>query len=41
MYLASNGLPTGWVLLMIGGPASGLIGWLLARRLAKQVTAPR
>ena len=37
MYLASNGLPTGWILLMAGGPASGLIGWLLARRLANQV----
>ena len=38
MYLASLGKPFGWVLLMVGGPGSGVIGWILARRLATQLT---
>ena len=29
--------PIGFLLLIVGGPLSGLIGWLLARRLAKQL----
>ena len=37
MDLAVNGQPWGILLLMIGGPASALIGWLLARRLASQL----
>lgn len=43
MALMVNGQPLGFLLLMIGAPASGLIGWLMARRLARQLTegAPR
>ena len=37
MYLAANGANIGWLLMLPGAPASGLIGWLLARRLAKQL----
>lgn len=37
MYLATLGKPFGWLLLMVGGPGSGLIGWILARRLAAQL----
>ncbi len=32
-----EGVYAGLLLVCIGGPASGLIGWLLARRLAKQL----
>jgi hypothetical protein len=32
-----SGIYFGLLLVCIGGPASGLIGWLLARRLAKQL----
>lgn len=38
MDLAVNGQPLGLILVCIGGPASGIIGWLLARRLALQLT---
>jgi hypothetical protein len=31
------GLNVGLLLICIGGPASGLIGWLMARRLARQL----
>ena len=37
MDLAVNGQPWGFLLVCIGGPASALIGWLMARRLAAQV----
>ncbi len=37
MYLAANGANIGWLLMLPGAPASGLIGWLLARRLARQL----
>jgi hypothetical protein len=37
MDLMVNGQPLGLVLIMPGAPASGLIGWLMARRLAKQL----
>ena len=40
MDLMVNGQPFGLVPIMIGGPASGLIGWLLSRRLARQLTNP-
>ena len=33
-----SGVYFGLLLVCIGGPASGLIGWLMARRLAKQLT---
>ncbi len=32
-----EGIYAGLLLICIGGPASGLIGWLMARRLAKQL----
>jgi hypothetical protein len=32
-----SGVYFGLLLVCIGGPASGLIGWLMARRLAKQL----
>ncbi len=32
----ANGVNIGWVLLTVGAPASGLIGWIMARRLAKR-----
>lgn len=38
MSLMVNGQPLGFLLLMIGAPASGLVGWLMARRLAQQLT---
>ena len=31
------GVYFGLLLICIGGPCSGLIGWLMARRLAKQL----
>ena len=37
MDLAVNGQPLGLIPVCIGGPASALIGWLMARRLAKQL----
>jgi hypothetical protein len=37
MTLALTGQPLGLVLVCIGGPASALIGWLMARRLARQL----
>ena len=40
MDLAANGQPLGLIPICIGGPSSALIGWLLARRLARQLTAP-
>jgi hypothetical protein len=38
MDLAVNGQPLGLILVCIGGPASALIGWVMARRLAAQLT---
>ncbi len=38
MDLAVNGQPLGLILVCIGGPASAIIGWLMARRLAAQLT---
>ncbi len=40
MTLALAGAPIGILLICIGGPASALIGWLLSRRLARQLTPP-
>ncbi len=37
MDLVANGEYLGWLLLLPGAPAAGLIGWLLARRLAAQL----
>lgn len=37
MDLIVNGQYLGWLLLLPGAPASAIIGWLLARRLAAQL----
>jgi hypothetical protein len=37
MSMMLSGIYFGLILICIGGPASGLIGWLMARRLAKQL----
>ena len=37
MDLMVNGQPIGLILICIGGPASAIIGWLLSRRLARQL----
>lgn len=37
MGLISQGAHVGWLLALPGAPAGGLIGLLLARRLAKQL----
>jgi hypothetical protein len=40
MDLIVNGQPLGWLLLIPGAPASALIGWIMARRLARQLDQP-
>ena len=40
MELMTNGQPFGLIPIIIGGPSSALIGWLLSRRLAKRLTNP-
>jgi hypothetical protein len=40
MFLADNGANIGWLLMLPAAPASGLIGWILARRLARQLDDP-
>ncbi len=37
MDLMVNGQPLGLLLIAPGAPASALIGWLMARRLARQL----
>lgn len=37
MDLIVNGAPLGWLLLLPGAPASALPGWLLARKLVRQL----
>ena len=37
MDLVVNGQPLGWLLLLPGAPVSAIPGWLLARRLARQL----
>ncbi|MCC6718085.1 MAG: hypothetical protein IT555_09380 [Acetobacteraceae bacterium] len=37
LNLVLQGINIGWLLLMPAAPLSGLIGWVLARRLAKQL----
>ena len=37
MDLVANGQPLGLVLVIPGAPASALIGWIMARRLARQL----
>jgi hypothetical protein len=40
MYLAANGANIGWLMMLPAAPLSGVIGWILARRLAKQLDEP-
>lgn len=35
--LVVEGQPLGWLLLVPGAPASGLVGWIMARRLAARL----
>ena len=35
--LVVEGQPLGWLLLVPGAPASALVGWIMARRLARQL----
>ena len=35
--LIVNGQPWGWLMLLPGAPISAIPGWLLARKLAKQI----
>ena len=37
MDLAVNGQPLGLIPVCVGAPCSAIIGWLLARRLARQL----
>jgi hypothetical protein len=37
MDLIVNGAPVGWLLLLPAAPAAALPGWLLARKLARQL----
>jgi hypothetical protein len=37
LILIVNGAPIGWLLLLPGAPVSALPGWLLARKLARQL----
>ncbi|MCX7381309.1 MAG: hypothetical protein NT133_07810 [Alphaproteobacteria bacterium] len=39
MNLIIAGANIGWLLLLPAAPVSGIAGWILARRLAKQVDA--
>jgi len=38
MALAAGGQPLGFLLIMPGVPVAGGIGWVLSRRLARQVS---
>lgn len=37
MGLVVNGAHIGWLLILPGGPVGGLLGWVLARKLAKRL----
>jgi hypothetical protein len=37
LSLIMNGQPWGWLLMLPGAPTSALPGWLLARKLVKQL----
>ena len=37
MDLVVNGQPLGWLFLLPGAPVSAIPGWLLGRRLARQL----
>ena len=35
--LVVNGQPLGWLFLVPGAPAAGIVGWVMARRVARQL----
>jgi hypothetical protein len=37
MDLVVNGQPLGWLLMLPGAPVSAIPGWLMARRLGRQL----
>jgi len=37
MNLAAQGVNVGWLLMVPAAPCSAIIGWILAKRLAKQL----
>ena len=37
MDLIVNGQPFGWLIMLPGAPVSAIPGWLLARRLAREL----
>lgn len=37
MNLIVQGANAGWLLLLPAAPASGVVGWIMGRRLAKQL----
>jgi hypothetical protein len=37
LALITSGANIGWLLLLPAGPAGALVGWILARRLARQL----
>lgn len=37
MILVLSGAPVGWLFMLPGAPAAAIPGWLLARKLARQL----
>ena len=37
LNLVAAGVHIGWLLLLPAGPAGALVGWIMARRLARQL----
>ncbi len=37
MAMVIEGIHMGWLLLFVGAPASAIVGWVMGRRLARQV----
>jgi hypothetical protein len=37
MAMIINGVPLGWLFMLPGAPAAAIPGWLLARKLARQL----
>ncbi len=37
MSMVIAGINMGWLLLFVGAPASAIVGWVMGRRLARQV----
>lgn len=40
MNLVIAGVNLGWLLLLPAAPVSGLAGWIMARRLARDISTP-